>query len=176
MQNLSKIKIELIDIKYMTERLKNIVMPSCSYHDPIITLKFPYMKANSETRFVNITNYKGTDIELWADEVGFIYEVNLLIFKEIALIEDIELSDIEIGIPFFNYGQGEFTTKTIKFECEKVKISSTSKDLLIQFCDCKIDDNRWIGNDKMYYGINAKKTLTSIIYKDYGFKELMLTN
>jgi hypothetical protein len=175
MQNLSKIKIELIGIKNMTERLKNIVIPSCSYHESIITLKFPYMKSESETRFISITNHKGTDIELWADEDGFIYEVNLLVFKEIALIEDIELSGIEIGIPFFNYGQGEFTTKTIKFESEKVKISTTSRDLLIQFCNCKIEDNRWIGYDKMYYGINVKNILTGIIYKDFGYKELVVT-
>jgi hypothetical protein len=174
MQNLNKLKIELMDTKNMTERLKSIVIPSCSYHDPTITLKFPYLKSDSETKFISITNHKGTDIEIWADEVGYLYEVNLLIYKEIAFINDIVISNIEIGIPCFNYGQIEFASKSINFECKNLKISTTSKDLVIQFCRCSLQEIRWIGYDKMYYGVNVNNILTSIIYKDYGCKDLVI--
>lgn len=172
MQYLDRINFK--GIKYISKRIESFFKPSIQYYD-YLTMKFPYCRAESQALYLHFDN-EDINIELCADEFGYIFEANVLSVKKYSVIDDFEMHNIEIGIPYFEYGQAYYNSKIINFESERVKMKISSNDILIQFCDCDLEDNRWIGYDKMYYGINSKNSLTSIIYKDRSYIELLSTN
>lgn len=172
MQNLIN-KIEYVGTKALTDRLREIVTPTCNYYDPVITLKFPYNKSDSNTRFINLSDGNDTEIEMWADESGFIYEIDLLLYKKVNTWDGHELEKFEEGIPNFNYSQELIKNKSIHYKNNQLKLFySESEDFLIKLCQCKLEDNTWIGIDGMYFGINKNMILTSILFKSSGLKVL----
>ena len=165
-------KIRLLGVKEINKKIESFFQPSIQYYE-YLTLKFPYRKSEGQTKYLHFDN-ANINLELWADEFGFIFEINILHFKNISFIDDLRMVEIEMGIPYFEYGQKNSENKIINFECKNLKISTTSNDLVIQFCSCSLEENKWIGYDKMYYGVNTNNVLTSIIYKDYGCIDLVI--
>ena len=163
--------ISLIGVKEINKRIESFFQPSIQFYE-YLTLKFPYRKSEGQTKYLHFDN-DSLNIELWADEYGYIFEVNLLNFKSIIKIESIGTINYTKGIPYFDYGQLKNENRIINFESSNVEILTTPNDLVFKFCEGNLDENSWIGYDKMYYGINSMNILSSIIYLDYGYGDIL---
>jgi len=168
MQSLDIEVIKLLGVKPFTQRLEQIVHPTCVFHNPTITLRFPYSKSDSRTRFLQFS-HEGIDIECWADEEGFIFEVNLLTYNIVNISSVINLVHFEIGIPFFEYGQTKVDLKTIRRNNSEIRILLSKDDLLVQIQNSDLLTMKWIGIGRMYFGINDNKELCGFLFKGIDF-------
>lgn len=168
MQSLENEVIQLIGIKPLTQRLEQIVHPTCNYHNPTITLRFPYSKSESRTRFLQFS-HEGIELECWADEVGFIYEVSLLCYTIVNFSSVINPVHVEMGIPYFDYGQSRVDLKTIRMHSSEIGILLSKDDLLVQIRNADFITMNWIGIGRMYYGINDNKELCGFLFKGIDF-------